>query len=55
MLSQIYEFEGFRLDVKNRQLFKLNNERIDIRAKLFELLVFLIENKDNECTLECKC
>ncbi|HEY0461393.1 MAG TPA: winged helix-turn-helix domain-containing protein [Pyrinomonadaceae bacterium] len=41
---QIYEFDNFRLDVQERQLWR-DGEPVALYAKAFEMLVVLVENR----------
>ena len=43
--GQLYEFDGFQLDVGKRRLDR-DGSQLAINAKAFDLLVFLIENRD---------
>jgi Tol biopolymer transport system component/DNA-binding winged helix-turn-helix (wHTH) protein len=40
----MYEFEGFRLDPGRRQLARTDGEPVDVRAKAFDALVYLVEH-----------
>lgn len=39
----IYEFEGFRLDPRRRELSRIGGETIAVRAKAFDTLLYLVE------------
>ncbi len=41
--QRIYEFDGFRLDVNERQLWR-DGEPVELYAKAFEMLVVMVEN-----------
>jgi DNA-binding winged helix-turn-helix (wHTH) protein/tetratricopeptide (TPR) repeat protein len=41
-----YEFEGFRLDAERRQLRSPSGELLDVPARAFDTLVFLLEQRD---------
>ena len=41
--QRIYEFDGFRLDVNERQLWR-DGEPVALYAKAFEMLVVMVEN-----------
>jgi Tol biopolymer transport system component len=43
-IQQIYEFDGFRLNVQERQLWR-DGEPVTLYAKAFEMLVVMVENR----------
>lgn len=47
----MYAFDGFVLDVEAGEL-RLDDERIELRAKCFDLLLFVLENRDKLLTKE---
>ena len=43
--SQLYEFEGFRVDAGKRLIYGLDGEPLPLSPKVFETLLYLIENR----------
>jgi serine/threonine-protein kinase len=43
--SQIYEFDGFRLDVPNRLFMTGAGDQIPLKPKVFDTLVYLVNNR----------
>ena len=49
--ADFYQFGNFRIDTNKQQLTRLGQE-IDIRPRLFEVLLFLIRNRGKVVTRE---
>lgn len=48
----VYEFDGFRLDVAGRRLRKADGTAIELSARAFDVLLYLVENPGEDISKE---